>query len=314
MLRRVAGVVLKLTVTLAIFAVVARDVDFNGLLQTMRGASPVFIGASFLVLLALSSVQAFRWHVILFALGARLSYQRLWSIVLMGIFFSQLLPTSIGGDAIRVWKLHRSGTPLAKSFNSVVLDRVSAIFAVVLIIALGISVLFELLQDPVMRTMVLLAPALTVCALLLLALIVRYPDLGRWFASLFGARMSRTLKGGVRDASAILLSPRPMLITLGLSVFMQMAISFSIWILAIGVGARIGFMECIVLVPFVILASMLPISVAGWGVREGAMVFAFGFAGVDSTTALTISILFGIVVAATGLPGGLLWLHERRHL
>lgn len=314
MLKRVAGVVLKLTVTLAIFAVAARDVDFSGLLRTIGDASPVFVGACFLVLFALSSVQAFRWHAILFALGTRLSYQRIWSIVLMGIFFSQLLPTSIGGDAIRVWKLHRSGTPLAKSFNSVVLDRVSAIIAVVLIIALGISVLFELLQDPVMRTMVLLAPALAVCALRLLALIVRYPDLGRWFASMLGERMSRTLKGGVRDASAILLSPRPMLITLGLSVFMQMAISFSIWILAVGVGARIGFMECIVLVPFVILTSMLPISVAGWGVREGAMVFAFGFAGVDSTTALTISILFGIVVAATGLPGGLLWFHERRHL
>ena len=314
MLKRVAGVALKLTVTLAIFAVVARDMDFSGLLRTIGDASPVFVGACFLVLLALSPVQAFRWHVILSALGTRMSYQRSWSIVLMGIFFSQLLPTSIGGDAIRVWKLHRSGTPLAKSFNSVVLDRVSAIIAVVLIITLGISVLFELLPDPVMRTMVLLAPAVAVCVLLLLALIVRFPDLGRWFASMLGERLGRALKSGVRDASAVLLSPRPMLTTLGLSVFMQMAISFSVWILAVGVGAQIGVMECIVLVPFVILASMLPISIAGWGVREGAMVFAFGFAGVDSTTALTISILFGVVVAATGLPGGLLWLHERRQL
>jgi hypothetical protein len=68
-----------------------------------------------------------------------------------------------------------------------------------------------------------------------------------------------------------------------------------------------------VLVPLVVLVSMLPVSVAGWGVREGAMVVALGAVGVDRATALTTSVLFGLALAATGIPGGLLWLYGRRH-
>jgi hypothetical protein len=52
---------------------------------------------------------------------------------------------------------------------------------------------------------------------------------------------------------------------------------------------------------------MLPISFAGWGVRELGMVTAFGFVGVPAGQAGALSIAFGLVVLASALPGGLLW-------
>ena len=60
--------------------------------------------------------------------------------------------------------------------------------------------------------------------------------------------------------------------------------------------------------PVIVLAQVLPISVGGWGVREAAAVTLLAMAGIDATSALLVSITFGILVFATTLPGILFWL------
>ncbi len=65
------------------------------------------------------------------------------------------------------------------------------------------------------------------------------------------------------------------------------------------------------LIPLVMVASAIPISVAGWGVREGAMVAALGLVGVGEAQAFAISLLLGLMLIVAGLPGGLLWLRSR---
>jgi len=58
----------------------------------------------------------------------------------------------------------------------------------------------------------------------------------------------------------------------------------------------------------VLLLSLLPISIAGWGVREGAMIACLGLVGVDAASAFAVSALFGLTSVVVGLPGGLVWL------
>jgi uncharacterized membrane protein YbhN (UPF0104 family) len=57
---------------------------------------------------------------------------------------------------------------------------------------------------------------------------------------------------------------------------------------------------------------MIPISLAGWGVREGAMVIVFSLAGLQTEASLSLSVLFGACMFVSGLPGGVLWLLMRR--
>ena len=67
-------------------------------------------------------------------------------------------------------------------------------------------------------------------------------------------------------------------------------------------------LEIFLLLPLVLLMSLLPVSIAGWGVRETAMVGALSFVAVAETDALLLSVLFGLIVMVIGLPGGFLWL------
>ena len=66
-----------------------------------------------------------------------------------------------------------------------------------------------------------------------------------------------------------------------------------------------------VLVPPIVLVTTLPISIAGWGVRESATVIGFGFIGVAPADALALSVLFGLVQIVMGVPGGIMWLAQK---
>jgi hypothetical protein len=92
-------------------------------------------------------------------------------------------------------------------------------------------------------------------------------------------------------------------------------LSMVVWALARGLDMPVSVLDCLVLVPPVFLLTTLPISVAGWGVREAAMVSAFGFIGIAQSSSLVLSIVFGILNMITALPGGIAFLSiGGRHL
>ncbi len=79
-----------------------------------------------------------------------------------------------------------------------------------------------------------------------------------------------------------------------------------VMIVAWGCGVNVRLYELVLLVPPVMFLAMLPFSLAGWGVREGAMVFALGYVGIAREDAFAVSVLLGIVSLIISLPGGLL--------
>jgi hypothetical protein len=85
-----------------------------------------------------------------------------------------------------------------------------------------------------------------------------------------------------------------------------------VFLLLRDLGQKVALVTVLFLFPFVQLLSMLPISFAGWGLREGAMVVAFRLAGVPADAALGASILFGLCLFAASLPGLAAWLNLPR--
>ena len=85
-------------------------------------------------------------------------------------------------------------------------------------------------------------------------------------------------------------------------------IALMVFLLGISIGLEITWFDCMVLMPPVLLVMTLPISIAGWGVREQAMVAAFALVNVPGEGALALSIMFGLLGLIIGLPGGIVWL------
>ncbi len=91
-------------------------------------------------------------------------------------------------------------------------------------------------------------------------------------------------------------------------IFVNILLAMSAYLTFRALSVEVSILDCLVLIPPVILFMTLPISIAGWGVREGAMVGAFAFVGILEGDAFVVSVLFGLINIIFALPGGLLWL------
>jgi hypothetical protein len=124
------------------------------------------LAAGATALLATSPFSALRWHLVLAAETTSPGPWTLLKIVLVGLFFNQVFPSSVGGDAVRAWRCHRLGIGAAAAIRSLVLDRVNGYSVLVMLYAAGLPVLLRSLPDARQRygAVILLAAAL--CGLL----------------------------------------------------------------------------------------------------------------------------------------------------
>jgi uncharacterized membrane protein YbhN (UPF0104 family) len=101
------------------------------------------------------------------------------------------------------------------------------------------------------------------------------------------------------------------LAALGLSALIHVSTVIVVWLIALGLGVSLTPLAAFVVVPVAILASAVPVSLNGWGVREGVMVAGLALFGVASGDALLISVLLGFGVILSVLPGSITWLAVR---
>jgi hypothetical protein len=83
------------------------------------------------------------------------------------------------------------------------------------------------------------------------------------------------------------------------------------WGAAKAMAVPFDLVQALLLIPPVILIASIPISIAGWGVRESAMMTAFAYAGLAQTDGLIVSVLYGAAMFLTGVVGGIVWILNR---
>ena len=108
------------------------------------------------------------------------------------------------------------------------------------------------------------------------------------------------------DAKIIFASPILFFETVFLSLIIHILLSFVVWKIAVDLGAQFDFFNFVLLWSIVLIISMIPISIAGWGLREGSMVFAFHILDSSPSIAVTTSVLFGLLSIIFSVPGGLI--------
>lgn len=247
-------------------------------------------------------IGAARWGLVLRALATPFGWVQTLSVYYIGIFFSVVLPGAVGGDAARMWFARRHGLPLSVAVNSVGLERLATVFALILLVCLTQPILMVRLPDLPGAWLFPLLLVAGIFGTLALAFMDRLPQtLHRW-------QVVRGLAALAADTRRLFFRPAYSLSTIFAALIGHVISSLCVYVLAVGLGLDVHVLDCLVLVPPVILMLALPISIAGWGVRETAMVTAFGFVGVTAPSALVLSVLFGVISTLTALPGGALFL------
>lgn len=250
---------------------------------------------------ALPFVQAGRWRLIAAALSARVPFLAAVRNVYIGQFFNQVLPSAIGGDAVRIWKLTRL-MPIHTAVSSIALDRLVALMAVPVILAVGSGMLVHIVPSGPFRWSLLGMIVAAGCGLILLLSADRIP----LPAPLRRMRIVEVLSAMPPAARRLFSDPGRFATALALSVVIHLGVGTSLWLLAGSYDVDAPLAAFLLLAPLVTMVTTIPISVGGWGVREGAMVTALSLVHVPPAVALGISVQFGLIMMIVGLPGGVL--------
>jgi hypothetical protein len=310
---------LKLAFTIAIFGAIVAKADFRQIFAILPLIAPVAILIALALAFLQSGISAARLSMVIALYQRQLPLGGSLRVTLESAFFSQTFVSFLGGDALRIWRIRRCGLPLSQAASAVALDRLIGITVnhVFLLAALP-WLLVEISNHAIRVGLIVLAGAGVAGFAFLLFLGARYGGTGA--ASPFPDRIRATrIARLILEAAAVgrhFLHPGPKLLSAAsASLVITLISSLIFFVLLVGWGTTTGAaLGCALLIPAVMEIAMLPISIAGWGVREGVAIIAFSGFGVPSTVALGSSLLFGLIVLAVGLVGGLLWLVDHREI
>lgn len=303
--RQHRGVVLRLLVTLLILWLIFRSIDIVSVLGVIKQVNLPLLGLAVLFQLLSTLLAGYRWYLVMHQLRFGKHAGFYIRSYFKGSFFNQGLPTSIGGDAIRVIDVAATGFRKRDAFKGVFIDRILGLVGLLLLNLFANALQPDLLPPHLFYVLNLLVLG-GVVGFVTLIFIHRL----RWFSQW---RISRFLLSISAQLQSVMLGLRNSSMQMSLSIIIHILSMINIFLIGRSVGLDYDFVTFTIIVPPVILLTLVPISLAGWGVREGAMIGLFTLVGADKSIVLSMSILYGIILVLASLPGLYVYLHGKYH-
>lgn len=285
--------------------------DLKKILNTLGSldTTPVFIAVLFF--LGLTLFMSLRWRLLTTSLGIRVDFSKLVSFYMIGFFFNNFLPTSIGGDLSRAFYLGKQSGSRSTSLGTILLERMIGLLATLSLA--GVSLIW-LLGEFNSRRILYFTLLLVAGIALVLAMVMSrrvYRRISQILTSItfagIGLKLSKVLDTlhYYRDKKKVLLGAYLF------SLLGHVMIICMNYVLARAIGIdQVSFTYFFLLVPVTFIFSLMP-SINGIGVRDSGYILLLGSQQVDTAHALSLSFLVTIVPMLISLLGGVLFVYYR---
>ncbi|MCX4241737.1 lysylphosphatidylglycerol synthase transmembrane domain-containing protein [Paraliomyxa miuraensis] len=288
MARLIAG--LRVATSVGLLAVTLSWLDVDALGVALRGADGKWLGVALLLSIPQLGLVAWRWSFTARRLGLALPMNVAWREYYLSALLNSVLPGGVVGDVARVARqAHDGEQPVGPVARAVVVERTSGQVVQWLVLLVGAAAWG--LGD------LLVAAAITVLAA---AAVVLALAVGPW----------RWLVRVRQELRAALLHEGALAVQLCTSLSSLLLLVGMFWACAVAVDSALSPGQALVLVPWILVATVLPITVGGFGVRELSAAALFPLAGLPAAEGAASAVLFGAVSLVSVLPG--LWPLLRR--
>jgi uncharacterized protein (TIRG00374 family) len=269
--------------------------------QSLFHFIPLLVGIAFSWIF-----MTFRWSLILSFNTIKIPMENLLKAIVIGHTFNQFLPSSVGGDFYRLLLLRQWKVAAPVGLGGLILDRLLGLFALgVILVIVPIfyqeQALLSHLMSPLASSLVFLF--LGICALIFLKLL---PN--KWFER---GILQKFLSFKIL-IHTLLSHPTYLLSTILLSCLGHFCLILGIHYLALSFSMPLNYYDSFFIFPLLMIITSIPISFAGWGIREGGMISLLGIYGIPKESALALSMLIGFIQILAGAPGFILWIFTKK--
>jgi glycosyltransferase 2 family protein len=302
-----SGALLRLTTGLGILAWLGWQMDWRAVGAVLARVDIALVLACSLFYALLQVLSAMKWQLLLAAQGLRLPRRRLVGFYFIGQFFNLFLPTIVGGDAVRAYLVWReSGCPHVAA-SSILVERATGLVAMLVIGLVG-AVAGPILPDR-LKIGALALGTIGCAGLALVGPASRAAQAAQFARFPFRRKLFRFYEALAAYGQAHV----ALLAALGLSfVFQSGMVALHLALLS-ACGRAVPLLGMMFVVPAVTIASMIPVSVNGLGIREAASVYLLQQLHLPGEVGLIMALLWRVVVGIASLPGLPLWLWMKRH-
>lgn len=288
----------QIAVALALLVWLWHAADGAEAARRLAGADPLWLLAALASLSLQTVLSALRWRLTAAQLGIVIDRGTAVREYYLSQIVNQTLPGGVLGDAGRAVRA-RAQAGLLASGQAVVYERLAGQIAIFAVMALAFGATLAAPGGLVWPGWLVGPAATIVVSGLALPVIL-------WLAAhLLPARMGRGLadlgRGFAKAVTARSVLGRQL--ALGLAIALANIAAFAFCVRAI--GADLSVTTALALVPLILFTMLIPITVSGWGIREGAAAAILPVAGIAAAEGLAASVAFGLVFLASSLPGAL---------
>jgi uncharacterized membrane protein YbhN (UPF0104 family) len=314
--RRYATTALKVVVSLALLALLFSRVDAARIWASARHASLPWLAAALGVWTLNVAASTWRWHLLLEAQDVRLPRRKLFGSFLVANFFSNFLPSNIGGDVIRIRDTASAAQSTTLAATVVLVDRGLGLMGLVLISAIGASMAVALRGGGVLpiwpswlwigffASAAVAVPAMYApegLARLLRPLSFVHPE---W--------MNRQITALTCTLSRFRQRPSSLIGCFGGAVVVQALIVAFYLTVVHALDIPVTASDLAVIVPLSLIVQMLPVSVNGFGVREATFSFYFTRVGLPIESAVLLSLVAAGITMLHSLSGAAVYVTRKR--
>ena len=307
MISRAAQLAFRVLLASGLMWLATRNASWTDIAGAVKAGSLSWFGVCLGLVVIDRALMAWRWMALLRAVETPPCVPRhqIVRIFFVSTFVGTFLPGGIGGDAVRALSLSRLGAPTQLAVGSVAVDRLLGTVSV-LLMAAGGSILVGRLIDGRLLAVSIVIAILGVAGTILLLFDSRIlAGLVRWAGRRFPRveRLAQKFLTGIRQYGG----HRGVLIGVLLaSIGVQALRSAQAWCLGLAIGLTLGGGWYFALIPFGVLAFLLPLSVSGLGAGVASFVPLFALAGLPREEAFALGLLFWFLGVLGNLPGGIL--------
>lgn len=303
--KKALGLALRVVISVGLLVFLYLQVpqfDTAELLPDWNEATPRWLAAALGLTILSQVMSTFRWQQAADAIGVHGSLWRLFSHYMAGLFISNFVPTTVGGDVLRVNRLSRDTGDGPGAFASVVFERLSGWLVLPAVSAVGFALNSDLRQLGASSRVAFIIAGITLLGLTMVVLIAGSEMAGEELGRRAGWR--EWLNAVHRGIDSMREHPRSLARLLGAGLAYQVVLIFAAWCAARAIGiTELGPTALFAFFPAVLILQVLPLGIGGLGVREGALVFFFGALSVPDEQSIALGLLLYFLTLASSLIG-----------
>ena len=302
--------IVRLAITAVILAILAMAIDMRESAKAIAQIDRRYLAAVLALVAVDRAVMILRWILLLRARGIAITTGDAIKLFLISSFVGSFLPAGIGGDAARAYGLSRDATTGSDAVASVAVDRLLGVLSLVVMAIVGVVAWTPQGGQEWRIGGAIIALTIASGAVFWANELLRWiiPDHrhGHFFTR-------RLLK--VADAVGRYRSHRGVLLhVMAWSIAVQVLRVTQAYLLGLGLGMTVPYAYFLLFMPLGLLMLLLPISISGFGVPQGVIVWLLRPMGVPDSQSFALSTLIVLTGLAGNLPGLWLWLRQRREI